>query len=1132
MNVSTTSESFGSMVTANVDQRSAPAHPQNIPPGSSSALNGVSSRTSVRPQIHRCNTSPVRDPELGSFFPWNASISGNSSAGSSHVSTAPMSFSSSAMSPYLPESFAKLSSMTPMMRSISEHHSALDQSAEKLQSQRAQTQAPTQARARHSFDDDMAAHIPTLTTRPSLQSPSNHDLSQAMPAQTSDDIHAFAFPTRGQSSPAWHSAAPTPSVPGISPAATTPFERRQSIMAASGASSPGAAHSTRIHMHTRKDSFGKALMQRLVNSKSVKRIRTVSTSSRSNSIWGDHAPQQQQQPLASVVFARTNNHAQLIPANRDEGEEDIGGNAHGFQAPGRGDRMAPPAHHRVRSDSAPEIWSSRQVAGRPSRPQTSGSPSAFGGLSGAAYIEHEQHQSSLPTSRISSVINLTFSRRGKRKAVTGSGEGDGTRSPSTSSLLSASRPRASRLSSFVAPSSFSANAASTPISAAHTPAVEGLSASELTQADSTGAGGMNQDSSAGNRVAGMASALHVRRPVLLQQQPHVSPLAASTSATQASGSILEPGHSSSRSQSPAPLQRNYFDRLLNRELKLYIFQKLAAFIAHDAAERSQGVRGEAHHVALRQMVKLACVSRGWASLVLDGQLWRNLDLTAFEGMQFVDMMRLASSFGSFVQHVDLAGMSNLPSQVILAIVKASVGAELFTASSSPGGMIAGSSLRSIDISRCQDLSEDALIRAVLCCPSLRSFAARNVPSMTDGIVRALSHVAARLESVDLSGKSGISSAAVATLLGSAPSLRILKLAALRGVNKDLMATLKVSTPYLEVLDLSYCKDLDDDAFMAFLTSSTPPNEPEVPPAIFTLVPSQRTLQDPFKQLEGYRRITSLRALSISGCRRITDRTCALLAGAVPRLETFQAAGLGPTLKNPGLIALLGSTPYLTRLDLEGATELSDGVLDALLSATPQGESNLTHLIISHAINITADALYEFIQKAPSLVHLQADDTRADDDVARVFTQRVRARQACNAYLSLIDCRSFAKATAIELASSNTVRPRAGKVGFAYRHFAYDDGAHMRPHSGPQILHEHDSSRVTLKSFWGWQAVDARAQAIRKGKARRGIRARAAVGDNGINMDDEDSSTSRLGRFAAVLLAAGEEADNAPGCSIM
>ncbi len=811
-------------------------------------------------------------------------------------------------------------------------------------------------------------------------------------------------------------------------------------------------------------SFGKTLMSKLSHSKPARRFRK-----------GTGSPSTFTSVSASPIAPRS---GFASPASAYSGYEAY-----------RPVLMGPSTsfhHTRVRSDSAPEVWSGHGAASDAARQRTEG-----------RRIGHRLRPS-LPGSRLGSMMNVHLLRRSKRTDTPDAG----TRTPQpVTSALSASRPASDAPSPALSPAEVQADTVP-------------VSTTIVTHAEDT-------------RVYPSASATR-REPVLLRQRAPPATVAAQTAAS-AAGAVFDPR----RASSALTHRRNLFDQMLPRELKLLVLRAVIAAVI-DERERSpkyRSARHEPHHAALQQLARLARVSRTWASLVLDGQLWSSLAMDEFEGADYAAILRLSAATGCGLRHLRLRGMGNLSSATFLELIANTVHAPLAGAEA-----FNGSSLTALDISHCAMLSEDALVPALRCLPALRSLTARSVPSLSDTAVCALAEAASGMEELDLSDNAQIGERGLRSVADSLPHLRVLKISGARGISADFMAQLGQHAAGLEVLDVSYCKCLTDDMLAALVSTEVRPDVAPSTPAFFSLLPPHRVAADPFASVEGvYRRVSKLRAISVTGCRGLSDRACAWLAGSVPRLEVFEAAGIGPAMRDAGIVALIESAPHLQKLDLDGALELTDAVIDSLLSHDTRGKCEITHLVLSHANRITPEAWSELVASCPALCHLEVDDTRAGDAVAREFIESARRRRKCNAYLGMVDCRGLTKPTAMDLLASGESRPRAGKVGHAYRHFDYDVcGDTSGKKSEPPTLKELDDSRVVVKSFWGWQAVDARSEAMRKTKGRRRRPARPTDDDRAraSSSDDDEGQGTRLSRLTTLLLTGGDEADNAASCSVM
>ena len=411
--------------------------------------------------------------------------------------------------------------------------------------------------------------------------------------------------------------------------------------------------------------------------------------------------------------------------------------------------------------------------------------------------------------------------------------------------------------------------------------------------------------------------------------------------------------------------------------------------------------------------------------------------------------------------------------------------------------------------------------------------------------------------------------------------RELRASKVSGFDSATLAQLGRHWPNIEILDLSYCSDVNDAAIAALVSSEG--DVVSEKGSFVTLTPRQAGCQQDEEVVR--RSFPHLKKLNLSSCRALTDRACISLSHAVPMLEVLELANIGPALKDPGLVKLFATTPQLQKLDLERATQITDAVLTALTppeshaeafglavpdrdtlmhgirprgsllhmarrsasrrrqanqSATtaqedappsydeeavaaliPATGTHLTHLILSSANHLTAEAILLLINRCPFLVHLEVDDTHADNEVATQFVQLAHYRKVRNAYLSLVDCRSFTRDAYSSLshgdAADGGVRPRRGSRGYAFRQFSYDDPepslavnaasmalAESAPQaSGEPATHAIDSNRRSsiegrdrdrgydecnelkpvLKSFWGWQLVDARMKQKRKAEQR-------------------------------------------------
>lgn len=449
----------------------------------------------------------------------------------------------------------------------------------------------------------------------------------------------------------------------------------------------------------------------------------------------------------------------------------------------------------------------------------------------------------------------------------------------------------------------------------------------------------------------------------------------------------------------------------------------------------------------------------------------------------------------------------------------------------------------------------------------------------------------------------------------ASKFRTLHAAGVTGFDSATLSQLGRHWPNLEVLDLSYCSDVNDAAIAALVSSDG--DVVSEKGAFVTLTPRQAGSQQDEEITR--RCFPHLKRLNLSSCRALTDRACVSLSHALPSLEVLELANIGPAIKDAGLVKLFATVPRLQKLDLERATQITDAALSALsppeshaeafglavpdrdtlmrglrhrgslltmarrsasrrrqashstsaaleevppsydeeavAALIPATGTHLTHLILSSANRLTSEAMLLLINRCPFLVHLEVDDTHATDEVAMHFVQLARHRKIRNAYLSLVDCRSFSRDIYTHLndseASDGGVRPRRGSRGYAFRSLGYDDTEPRTAPSNVDLMPKEpgsqgralssqtrsdQSSNITValgqghdecnelkpvvKSFWGWQLVDARLKQKRKAEQRA-----AAKGHLG--------GRSKVGSVVAMafgLPAAAEEGDATGGAS--
>ncbi|KAH9949386.1 RNI-like protein [Amylocystis lapponica] len=554
----------------------------------------------------------------------------------------------------------------------------------------------------------------------------------------------------------------------------------------------------------------------------------------------------------------------------------------------------------------------------------------------------------------------------------------------------------------------------------------------------------------------------------------------------------------------------YFDEFLPRELKLQVFAALVDLhhLEHEKSVQegkwtflkatSSKNKWVGRDRGIRELFKLSRVSKSWQTLVLDGQLWARLNLRSFPKLPPTVIARLAQTAGSFVRHIDLTGHSELSSDGLQDII-----VYLCTRSAPPGGLD-HTNLTTLNLQGCTSLSTHSLHHLLIRSPSLLELRLKGLSVVTNTTCDIIAVYCTKLEVLDLSRCNNMTADGIQSLttaiLGRKSHLYLkeLRLAGLRRFSDQMMASLGKAAPHLEVLDLSYARDLHNSALEAFISSV----DGDGYGCDTVQLTSREAGRDPADPTKYWRRVTHLRQLSLSSCIMLTDHACSHLAYTVPKLEFLELAGIGAELRDEGLVHLLETTPYIRKLDLEDACDITDDVLNAITPIVvvdrpsargvtpPQPGHALEHLTISYAAKVTNEALLELIQACERLRVLEADNTRMSGVVMKAFVEAARERELVDAQIAAVDCRSVGEYSVKDLSAQT--RPRVGWRGWEAKKLAYLDA---RDEEGLSVgQDECDELRVALKTFYSWQTVDAvRAAREKRRRHRRGTNASSSSG---------------------------------------
>lgn len=535
---------------------------------------------------------------------------------------------------------------------------------------------------------------------------------------------------------------------------------------------------------------------------------------------------------------------------------------------------------------------------------------------------------------------------------------------------------------------------------------------------------------------------------------------------------------------PTPIEpRNLFDGVLPRELRLHVFSSLVSVMEDDhrraldgnwSASRAAHSRNRwvGRDRAVRELVKISRVSKQWRSMILDGQLWAEIDLHAFGRASLASGLRISEHGGKFVQALNLAGHVSCSSADLHGL----------TDDLCLNQFPAATQLTSINLRGCTSLDSRSLHRLLEHTPLLRRLCVKGIPAVTNLMFKTIAACCPRLEDLDASRCVNADAAGVlawarnATINSTHLDIVQLRLSGLKHVDEDMMAALGRAAPALEVLDLSYARQLRNSAMEAFVACTEDDTEGDLSVDIVRLF-----AREVGRDGDGCfcRRVTRLRHLALSSCPLLTDVACSNLAHSVPCLEMLEMAGIGTFLEDDGLVRLLRTTPQIRSIDLEDASEISDALLEALM---PEDEDDarassevrpghaLERLIVSNAAELSDSAFRSLIRGCKQLRVLEADGTQISASVLREFVETARERNVSDARIVVIDCRGIGEAVTKDMSAAT--RPRQGWRAYGARKLKYLDGRDEIIDDIKGGQDECDETRVVLKSFHAWLAVDA------------------------------------------------------------
>lgn len=390
-----------------------------------------------------------------------------------------------------------------------------------------------------------------------------------------------------------------------------------------------------------------------------------------------------------------------------------------------------------------------------------------------------------------------------------------------------------------------------------------------------------------------------------------------------------------------------FTRLVPKQLKLKRRENFNFWQAMPSELRTE-ILG---YLQPKQIVSCSRVSKTWHEMCFDGQLWRNLDTSAYyRDISADSLVHIIASAGPFVRDLNLRGCVQLQEQWgAKGLADACRNLENF---SIEGCLIDRTSIH------CFLLQNNRLAHINL----------SGLAGATNHAMKIISQHCPKLEHLNVTWCNNIDTRGLRRVVEFCPNLKDLRAGEMRGWDdKDFTFELfKRNT--LERLVLSNCDSLTDESLGALLEG----------------------LDSEFDHLTG--RVMAaprkLKHLDLTRCRGVTHISITKLAHNCPDMEGLQLSKCQGTT-DEALCEIIPTMPKLTHLDLEELDNLTNQSLQTL--ANSACHATLTHLSISYCEALGDAGMVPVLKKCTNLASLDMDNTRVSDLVLTEAAAMVRTR---------------------------------------------------------------------------------------------------------------------------------------------
>ncbi|KAL3425986.1 F-box domain-containing protein [Phlyctema vagabunda] len=358
----------------------------------------------------------------------------------------------------------------------------------------------------------------------------------------------------------------------------------------------------------------------------------------------------------------------------------------------------------------------------------------------------------------------------------------------------------------------------------------------------------------------------------------------------------------------------------------------------------------------KQLVRASIVSKEFYKACFDGQLWTSFDASEFyRDISAEALSKIIVAAGPFIKDLNLRGCVQVEHYNRAEIV-----------------VKACRNLLNATLEGCKNFHRSTLHSLLTTNERLTHLNLTGLTAVTNGTCKIIAQSCPQLEMFNVSWCTHMDVRGIKMVLKGCPKLKDLRAGEIKGFHKESIARAIFETINLERLVLSGCTDITDEALKIMLFG-------EITPELDALTDIPIVAPRRWRHLD------------LTRCHRLRSDGISSLAHMVPHLQGLNLSGL-VDLDESGIAAVVATTPYLTHLDLEEISHLTNDFLSRYLARAPCAPI-LRQLSVSYCEEIGDVGMLPVFRACTSLEHVEMDNTKISDLVLVEAASMVRARSA-------------------------------------------------------------------------------------------------------------------------------------------